>query len=62
MASAERCNLLLERAQQEFDAGKKPEAERLVQRVLAVVPADQQGPGHGPPHQSTRHAVAPVVA
>ncbi len=35
-------DLLLQRAQQEFDAGSKPEAERLVQRVLAVVPADRQ--------------------
>ncbi len=34
-------DLLLQRAQQEFDAGNKPEAERLVQRVLAVVPADE---------------------
>jgi FixJ family two-component response regulator len=35
-------DLLLQRAQQEIDAGSKPEAERLVQRVLAVVPADRQ--------------------
>ncbi len=34
-------DLLLQRAQQEFDAGDKPEAERLVQRVLAVVPDDE---------------------
>ena len=34
-------DLLLQRAQQEFDAGNKPEAERLVQRVLAVVPDDE---------------------
>jgi protein TonB len=33
--------LLLQRAQQEFDADHKAEAERLVQRVLAVVPADR---------------------
>ncbi len=32
---------LLQRAQQEFDAGHKIEAERLVQRVLAVVPGDR---------------------
>jgi len=34
-------NLLLERAQQELDAGRKAEAERLVQRVLSVVPDHQ---------------------
>lgn len=35
-------DLLLQRAKQEFDAGHKREAERLIQRVLAVVPGDTQ--------------------
>jgi protein TonB len=34
-------DLLLARAQQEFAAGNKTEAERLVQRVLSVVPDDR---------------------
>ena len=34
--------LLLARAQQEFDAGHKAEAERLVQRVLAAVPDERK--------------------
>jgi len=42
LASLDRTvTLLLERAQQELDAGRKAEAERLLQRVLSVVPDHQ---------------------
>jgi protein TonB len=42
LASLDRTvTLLLERAQQELDADRKAEAERLVQRVLTVVPDHQ---------------------
>ena len=63
-------DLLLQRAQQEFDAGHKPEAERLVQRVLAVVPDDQQArtlarhinPPDTPSRQLSREQRAEVEA
>jgi FixJ family two-component response regulator len=63
-------DLLLQRAQQEFDAGHKPEAERLVQRVLAVVPADPQAqilarrisPPDTPSRQLSREQRAEVEA
>ncbi len=63
-------DLLLQRAQQEFDAGHKPEAERLVQRVLAVVPDDPQAqilarrisPPDTPSRQLSREQRAEVEA
>jgi hypothetical protein len=63
-------DLLLQRAQQEFDAGHKREAERLVQRVLAVVPADKQArtlarhinPPDTPSRQLSREQRAEVEA
>jgi protein TonB len=62
--------LLIARAQQEFDAGHKPEAERLVQRVLAVVPDDRQAqtlarlinPPDTPSRQLSREQRAEVEA
>ena len=61
---------LLVRAQQEFDAGHKSEAERLVQRVLAVVPDDRQAqtlarrinPPDTPSRQLSREQRAEVEA
>lgn len=61
-------DLLLQRAQEEFDAGHKPEAERLVQRVLAVVPSDQPAqvlarrisPPDTPSRQLSREQLAEV--
>jgi FixJ family two-component response regulator len=63
-------DLLLQRAQQEFDAGHKREAERLVQRVLAVVPGDEQArtlarhinPPDTPSRQLSREQRAEVEA
>jgi hypothetical protein len=63
-------DLLLQRAQQELDAGHKPEAERLVQRVLAVVPDDPQAqvlarrisPPDTPSRQLSREQHAEVEA
>ncbi|MBP6106056.1 MAG: hypothetical protein KA506_06065 [Steroidobacteraceae bacterium] len=63
-------DLLLQRAQQELDAGHKPEAERLVQRVLAVVPEDPQAqvlarrisPPDTPSRQLSREQHAEVEA
>jgi FixJ family two-component response regulator len=63
-------DLLLQRAQQEFDAGHKREAERLVQRVLAVVPDDGQArtlarhinPPDTPSRQLSREQRAEVEA
>jgi hypothetical protein len=63
-------DLLLQRAQQEFDAGNKPEAERLVQRVLAVVPDDEHArtlahrisPPDTPSRQLSREQRAEVEA
>jgi FixJ family two-component response regulator len=63
-------DLLLQRAQQELDAGHKPEAERLVQRVLAVVPDDPQAqvlarrisPPDTPSRQLSREQQAEVEA
>ena len=63
-------DLLLQRAQQEFDAGHKPAAEQLVQRVLAVVPDDQQAqtlarhinPPDTPSRQLSREQRAEVAA
>jgi len=63
-------DLLLQRAQQEFDAGNKPEAERLLQRVLAVVPDAEQArtlahrisPPDTPSRQLSREQRAEVEA
>jgi FixJ family two-component response regulator len=63
-------DLLLQRAQQELDAGHPPEAERLVQRVLAAVPADPQAqvlarrisPPDTPSRQLSREQHAEVEA
>jgi FixJ family two-component response regulator len=63
-------DLLLQRAQQELDAGHKPEAERLVQRVLAAVPDDPQAqvlarrisPPDTPSRQLSREQQAEVAA
>ncbi|MDH4166410.1 MAG: hypothetical protein OEV90_08360 [Gammaproteobacteria bacterium] len=63
-------DLLLQRAQREFDAGHKREAERLVQRVLAVVPGDEQArtlarlinPPDTPSRQLSREQRAEVEA
>jgi hypothetical protein len=63
-------DLLLQRAQQELDAGHRPEAERLVQRVLAAVPADPQAqvlarrisPPDTPSRQLSREQQAEVEA
>jgi TonB family protein len=62
--------LLLARAQQEFAAGHKPEAERLVQRVLAAVPDDHNAqalarvisPPDTPSRQLSREQRAEVEA
>jgi TonB family protein len=67
---AKTVQLLLQRAQQEFDAGRKAEAERLVQRVLAVVPDDrpaqvlarQINPPDTPSRQLSREQRAEVEA
>ena len=69
-ALARTVDLLLQRAQQEFDAGNKPEAERLVQRVLAVVPEQEQArtlahrfnPPDTPSRQLSREQRAEVEA
>ncbi|MCX7052701.1 MAG: tetratricopeptide repeat protein [Proteobacteria bacterium] len=69
-ALARTVDLLLQRAQQELDAGHKPEAERLVQRVLAVVPDDQRAqtlarhinPPDTPSRQLSREQRAEVEA
>ncbi len=61
---------LLQRAQLEFDAGHKPEAERLVRRVLAVVPDNEQAhalvrrfsPPDTPSRQLSREQRAEVEA
>jgi len=63
-------DLLLQRAQQELDAGNKPEAERLVQRVLAVMPDDEHArtlaqrinPPDTPSRQLSREQRAEVEA
>jgi FixJ family two-component response regulator len=63
-------DLLLQRARQEFDAGNRPEAERLVQRVLAVVPDDEHArtlahrisPPDTPSRQLSREQRAEVEA
>jgi hypothetical protein len=70
VALARTIDLLLQRAQQELDAGHKPEAERLVQRVLAVVPEDPQAlvlarrisPPDTPSRQLSREQQAEVEA
>jgi TonB family protein len=67
---AKTVQLLLQRAQQEFAAGRKTEAERLVQRVLAVVPDDrpaqllarQLNPPDTPSRQLSREQRAEVEA
>ncbi len=67
---AKTLQLLLQRAQQEFDAGHKTEAERLVQRVLAVVPDDRSAqllarrinPPDTPSRQLSREQRAEVEA
>jgi protein TonB len=61
-------NLLLQRAQQEADAGRKAEAERLVGRVLEVVPEQSQAlalvrrlnPPDTPSQQLSREQLAEV--
>ena len=63
-------DLLLERAKQEADAGQTAEAERLVQRVLAVVPgheaaqtlARRLNPGDTPSRQLSSEQKAEVEA
>jgi protein TonB len=63
-------DLLLERARQESDAGQTAEAERLVQRVLAVVPgheaaqtlARRLNPGDTPSRQLSSEQKAEVEA
>ncbi len=67
---AKTVQLLLQRAQTEFDAGHKPEAERLVQRVLAAVPDDRSAqllarrinPPDTPSRQLSREQRAEVEA
>jgi len=69
-ALARTVDLLLQRAQHELDAGNKPEAERLVQRVLAVVPDDEHArtlaqrisPPDTPSRQLSREQRAEVAA
>ena len=63
-------DLLLARAQQEFDAGHKAEAERLLQRVLTAVPDDRKAqslarvinPPDTPSRQLSREQRAEVEA
>jgi protein TonB len=63
-------DLLLARAKQEFDAGRKSEAERLVQRVLAAVPDERKAqalarvisPPDTPSRQLSREQRAEVEA
>jgi TonB family protein len=62
--------LLLQRAQQEIDAGHRTEADRLVQRVLAAVPTDKTAqalarninPPDTPSRQLSREQRAEVAA
>ena len=63
-------DLLLERASKEADAGRKDEAERLLQRVLAVVPGQREAqalarrinPPDTPSRQLSREQLAEVEA
>lgn len=63
-------DLLLQRARQEADAGRKDEAERLLQRVLAVVPGQGEAlalsrrinPPDTPSRQLSREQLAEVEA